>query len=76
MEIMFINYGASTMKRIRIIVPKDKANAKYEQIKMKLPAGGFVSLNKAYLSNDDIIEQGECVRYDSVKHSSINYESE
>ena len=76
MEIMFINYGASTMKSIRIIVPKDKANAKYEQIKMKLPAGGFVSLNKVYLSNDDTIEQGECVRYDSVKHSSINYESE
>ena len=65
MGIMFINFGTSSIHR-RIIVPKEKANAKYEEIKKNLPKGGFVSLNETYVSVSDTIEEGECVRYDNI----------
>ena len=65
MGIMFINFGTSERNR-RIIVPSEKANAKYEEIKKNLPKGGFISLNKTYVSVSDTIEQGECVKYESI----------
>ena len=65
MGIMFINFGTSERNRI-IIVPSEKANAKYEEIKNNLPKGGFISLNETYVSVSDTIEQGECVRYENI----------
>ena len=65
MEIMFINFGTSERNR-RIIVPSEKANAKYEEIKNNLKKGGFIGLNEAYVSFDNTVEQGECVRYDKI----------
>ena len=65
MEIMFINFGTSERNR-RIIVPSEKVNAKYEEIKKNLPKGGFISLNEMYVSVSDTIEQGECVRYENI----------
>ena len=66
MEIMFINYGYGCSRHRRIIVPKEKANAKYEEIKNNLEKGGFIGLNEAYVSFDNTVEQGECVRYDNI----------
>lgn len=66
MEIMFINYGYGYSRHRRIIVSKEKANAKYEEIKNNLKKGGFITLNEAYVSVSDTIEQGECVRYDNI----------
>ena len=65
MGIMFINFGTCSIKR-RIIVPSEKANAKYEEIKKNLPKGGFISLNETYVSITDTVEQGECVRYENI----------
>ena len=65
MEIMFINFGTSERNR-RIIVPSEWANAKYEEIKKNLPKGGFISLNEAYVSFNETVEQGECVRYENI----------
>lgn len=65
MGIMFINFGTSETNR-RIIVPSEKANAKYEEIKKNLSKGGFISLNETYVSVSDTIEQGECVRYENI----------
>ena len=56
MGIMFINFGTCSIKR-RIIVPSEKANAKYEEIKKNLPKGGFISLNETYVSITDTVEQ-------------------
>ena len=66
MEIMFINYGYGSNSHRRIIVPKEKANAKYEEIKNNLKEGGFIGLNEAYVSFDNTVEQGECVRYEDI----------
>ena len=65
MGIMFINFRTSERNR-RIIVPSECANAKYEEIKKNLPKGGFIGLNEAYVSFDNTVEQGECVRYDNI----------
>lgn len=65
MGIMFINFGTSSIHR-RIIVPKEKANDKYEEIKKNLPKGGFVSLNETYVAIDSTVQQGDCVRYDNI----------
>ena len=65
MGIKFINFGTRERSR-RIIVPSEKANAKYEEIKKNLPKGGFISLNETYVSVSDTIEQGECVRYENI----------
>ena len=65
MGIMFINFGTSERNR-RIIVPSEKANAKYEEIKKNLPKGGYISLNKTVVSISDTVEEGECIRYDNI----------
>ena len=65
MEIMFINFGTSERNR-RIIVPKEKANAKYEEIKSNLRQGSFISLNETYVAIDSTVQQGDCVRYDNI----------
>ena len=65
MGIMFINFGTSERNR-RIIVPSEKANAKYEEIKKNLRQGSFISLNETYVAIDNTVQQGECVRYDNI----------
>lgn len=65
-EIMFINYGYNYNDHTRIIVPTEKANAKYDKIKSTLPKGGYISLNKTVVSISDTVEQGECIRYDKI----------
>lgn len=65
-EIMFINYGSDYNDHTRIIVPTEKADAKYDKIKSTLQKGGYISLNKTVVSISDTVEQGECVRYDNI----------
>lgn len=62
-NVNFINYSIDGKENTRIIVPSEYAKEKVDEIYKKLQVGGYVSLNKTYISFDKTIEQGDNIEY-------------
>ncbi len=62
-NINFINYSIDGKDNTRIIVPSEYAKQKFDEIYKTLRSGGYVCLNKTYISFDKTIEQGDRIEY-------------